>query len=88
VIEVPAPLSEIPVWYKAGAAIALNLPATGEFPGDVGSQWDAYTRLTFLAAPGVRVDEVYNTYDGRSVVLKGTPGIDLVPVAPFPVWLR
>lgn len=78
--HVDAPLDTLPVWFRAGAALALNLPASGDFPGDVGSQWDQYTRLTFRLAPGVPVDTEYRTYDGAVVTLQGLPEDQTVPV--------
>lgn len=71
---VEAPLDEVPVWFRSGAAVALNLPENGAFPGDVGNQWEDYTCLSLLVAQGTPLDTSYHAYDGRMVTLRGTPG--------------
>jgi alpha-glucosidase (family GH31 glycosyl hydrolase) len=75
--EVEAPLEVLPVWYRSGDVVPLNLPQDGSFPGDVGSQWDGYTQLAFLVCSEDRVDYQYRTYAGAQISLRGRPRVDL-----------
>jgi alpha-glucosidase (family GH31 glycosyl hydrolase) len=70
IVSLDSPVGGIPAFLREDSMIALNLPESLDFPGDVGNGVDAYRRLCFLIHAREGFEEEYERYDGMTVSLR------------------
>jgi alpha-glucosidase (family GH31 glycosyl hydrolase) len=88
-ITCAAPLERLPVFARAGSAVALNLDETGELGSAVGNSLDGYRRLCFRAYPGSAPARFEWCHDpsGEGLVFELGPGGVSVSASRWPYQL-